>query len=896
MKPEMRPSLLPLLWTRFSWRHWCQAPGASLLLILILATGVAVFFSIRLANRAAVASFQNFTDILTAESDGLIEAPAGPLRLEVLREVRDALGALPVEIVPVLETTATEPRVSETETIGSRRTFQILGLDLIGLRNLAVQRRIQGTPASTAQPGAAVLPESTRAAWLQRLWDQLQSSNTVFISPSLASQRQLQVGSTFRVIINEHIVPLVVGGIIPGDPSKPTAPAELLLMDLPALQVLTGRTGVVDRVEFVLEPGPDQSQRWAAVRKILETASQVSGTEPPRWKIRSSEDRRAGAGTMTRAFRLNLTILSMLALFVGLYLVFQALDGAVVRRRQEIAILRSLGFTPGEIQKAWLMEALALGAVGGALGLALGWLGAQGAVRLVGRTVNALYYATSADSAAFSAGEGVIAFLLAMSASVLAGWIPARAAAMTPPAQMAARGSTATYAGAAWLQRPKLGWLFLALGCVAASLPPLRLEGGGRVAVAAYVAAVCWVFGSSFLAGPLLAWLGARTGRAESSVALRLALSHLRRPSGRHRLAAAGLVCAVAMTAGMAILVGSFETTMSGWIQRTFQADLYISSDGAQSASTENRITPATWKSLAAHPAVARANPVQAIEVRLRGGSTLLFGGDLEFFRTVAHPAWLQAPTSDAVFQEPTGANLALVSESFVERFQLGRGDSIEVPTPRGLQRLTIAGSFSDYGNERGSILIQRSTFVRWFDSELVSSLILLLKPGQKAQDIRSEIRALHPGLAVYTNEHLRSEALRIFRQTFSITYALELIGIVVAVAGLGFTLASLLWERRADLTTLRALGVRRSEMAAATAWEGLLTALAGVVVGLLASLALGWLLIQRVNKQTFGWTLQTDLPWVQLSALALLVLLAAAATGWSAGRWGAQLPAESEE
>jgi putative ABC transport system permease protein len=346
----------------------------------------------------------------------------------------------------------------------------------------------------------------------------------------------------------------------------------------------------------------------------------------------------------------------------------------------------------------------------------------------------------------------------------------------------------------------------------------------------------------------------------------------------------------------MAILVGSFETTMRGWIQRTFQADLYISSDGAQSASTENRVSPATWKPIVTHPKVARANPVQVLEIRLPKGTTMLFGGDLNFFKDVAHPAWLQPPLSDSVFKTDQNRGLVLVSESFCERFQLNRGDPIEIPTPLGPRRVVIAGSFSDYGNERGSILMDRHHFVEWYGNEMVSSLIVQLVAGVDPAAMRSELRAAHPGLAVYTNEHLRSEALRIFRQTFSITYALELIGVVVAVAGLGFTLVSLLWERRADLTTLRALGFRRSELAAATAWEGVLTAVSGVLVGLLASLALGWLLIQRVNKQTFGWTLQTDLPWVQMGGLAVLVLSAAGLTGWITGRWGAQLPAEKEE
>ena len=219
------------------------------------------------------------------------------------------------------------------------------------------------------------------------------------------------------------------------------------------------------------------------------------------------------------------------------------------------------------------------------------------------------------------------------------------------------------------------------------------------------------------------------------------------------------------------------------------------------------------------------------------------------------------------------------------------------MPTPDGFRPVTIAGIFADYGNERGSLLIERKQFTGWYNNDLAASVIVSLKPGYTNVDaLRAELRAAHPGLGIFTSRFLRGESLRIFHQTFAVTYALELIGIVVAVAGLALTMASLLWERRADLNTLRALGMRRRELAAAAAWEGLLSAAAGVLAGLGASLGLGWLLIFRINKQTFGWTLQTDYPWGQLAALATLVLASATLTGWLVGRWAARLPAEREE
>lgn len=881
------PALLTLLLARFTLRHWRGAPRQSALLAVILALGIAVYFAIRLANRAAVASFQNFTELITGENDWIVSAPAGSLPEPVLREMRDALGSLPVAILPVLETTATRPRQSTNETLGSRATFTLVGVDLVGVQNAAAGQ-VRDRSWFGQQLASTNLPDA--AALAAQFWNTVRDPRAVFVTEALARRDGLRPGGSLILLVNEQAVTLRIAGLLPAVPEQPAPPETLLVMDLPALQALSGRTGRIDRVEFRVEPGPRAPADREKTREVL---AALGGD---RWQVVSPGDRREAGAVMTRAFRLNLTILSLIALLVGLYLVFQALDGAVVRRREEIGVLRSLGVTEGTLRRAWLVEAGVLGLVGGLAGALLGWAGAQVAVRFVGRTVNALYYATSADSARLGPGELLGALGLALGASLVAGWWPARAAAATPPAQILVRHAPQARRRTR-ASHPATGLALLAAAVLLAQLPPLNFGAGFRLPAAGYLSALLGVLGGGVVTGSMLG-IGARglgaLGRRHPLV--RLALSHLREPSGRHRLAAAGLLCAVAMTAGMAILVASFDTTMRGWIERTFQADLYLSSDGAQSASTQNRISVATWRAVVAHPGVADANVIQAIDVAFAGSRTMLVGAELPFARRHAALAWRDAPLDDAVFDPARNAALALVSEAFLERYRRGRGDRVTLPTPSGPQELTIAGVFSDYGNERGSIVVERRQFARWFGDELASSLILVTRPGVDPESLRSELLDRHPGLQVLTNAHLRREVLRIFRQTFAITHALEIIGVAVAVAGLGMTLASVLLERRGELTTLRALGLRHPEIARATALEGGLLALAGSGGGLLLSLGLGWLLIYVINRQTFGWTLQFAVPWPSLAGLLALVLATGTAVSYAVGRWGAALPADREE
>jgi putative ABC transport system permease protein len=903
-----------------TWRHWRETPGATLLLVGIVAVGVGVYVSIRLANRAALSSFGHFTSLLAAESDGVLQAPSGELPVSVLSELRSRFPGEPVHWIPVVETTATRPVSEAGETWGSRVTFRVLGVDLLGIQNVAREARgvaddWWGQGADAGEGGGA------GAGGGDVFWPVFTDPRSVWVSEALARADGLQRGSALPLLIQERVVSLTVAGVIPSPPGQVPVPETLLVMDVAALQQWTGRDGRLTRVEWRVSEGAGKEDRREALRRGLEAAAREWPEGVParvgargggggeseavtdgavRWWLNTPSERREAGAMMTRAFRLNLTLLSLLALLVGWYLVLQALDGAVVRRRAEMAVLRSLGVEEGTLRWLWLFEALVLGMAGGVLGVGLGWLGAQVTVEGVGRTVNALYFATSVRSAGMDVREAAVGVGLAVLATVAAGWWPARQAARTLPAQFLGRGSEAPRA--AWVFRhPAVGLVLVLLGWGLANFPPWRLEGGVRVPLGGYLAALFWLVGSGMLGGVVLGWLARGWGwMGRWWVTWRLSAGVVARPTGRQVLATAGLIGAVSMTAAMVILVGSFERTMQGWIERTFQADLYLASAGAQSASTDNRIPAATWRRWVTHPEVADANVVQASELRLRGSSTILASGDLGFLNRQVRLAWVEAPTGADVAwpqgEDGAGRVLVLASESFAERYQMRRGAELVLPTPSGPRPVRVAGVFADYGNERGSLVVDRRYFTEWMGTDQAASVIVKLKDSERAESLRAEWRAEEPGVEIFTNTHLRGEILRIFRQTFAVTHALGIIGLGVSVVGLALTLASGWWERRGELTTLRMLGMTRGELARVAMGEGLMLALGGLAVGLATSLALGWLLIRVINKQTFGWTLEMGVPWGWLLVLASGLILAAGWVSLLVGRWGAELPAEREE
>lgn len=864
-------SMTWLVFRRVLMRHWRHAPGQNLLLVLILALGVGVFVSIRLANRAAVSSFENFTEALVGQSDWVIEAPVGTLPQSVLVEIRNELGPRPVDLVPVVEATAGIPAEPGSRSELDHQTMTLLGVDLVGISNLAPERGLSGSFVSGG-------PD---------FWRELQGGPRVWVGPGLAARSSLELD------VGDRIVRLPVAGVIPTSIGAPAPPATLAIMDLPELQRLTGKVGRLDRVECIAAPGPSLAQRRIELGALLTRM----GKEGRPWLVRDPGAKREVAEEMTQAFRLNLTVLSLVALLVGLYLIFQALDGAVVRRRGEIAILRSMGIDESVVRTAWMLEAAFLGFAGGILGLGAGWVGAQGAVRLVGRTVNALYFASTVRSASFSSSEACLAICLAVGTSIVAAWLPAREAAQVPPAQVLVRSATSAQGPSLW-RSPWWATAVVGAGFLASRLPAIRLSGGVRFPLAGYGAALAWIIGAGMLCAATMPMVTRATRRLGSlSAGLRVAAGHLLRPSGRHRLAAAAVVCAIGMSAGMAILVASFELSVRNWVGQALQSDVYLYSAGSRSASAANPISPATWRAIASHRGVREAWVLSTYVLQLGGGQpTLLTGTDMAKVREHSSLPWIEQPRGGDVFDVQRNEGLALVSESFSDRFGLHRGDPLEIPMPSGSRRLTIAGVFSDYGNERGSVMVDRVHLVRWMGDDSATHLSLFAGPGVNPDALRAELRGEYPGFEIFTNRNLREEILKVFRQTFSITYALEVIGIIVAIAGIGLTMSSVLLDRRDELTTLRALGFSRTEIALGASAEGLAVALWAVVCGLLLSLGLGWLLIHVINKQSFGWTLGFSLPWLQLLSLGIAVACSGGVVSYAVGIWGTQLPADQEE
>lgn len=859
-----------LLWTRFALRHSRQEPGTTALLVGILALGVAVFLAVRLANKAAVTGFAFFTESVAGESDMMLRAPAGDLDIRILRELRLAAGADPVAIFPVLEVSAADGKNPEASM------FTMVGTDLVVLQN-----------------SAAFGGGESDGAGLSNDEETLGRNDVVFVGEAFGREQEVVAGDTFEVIVDDQSVSVTISAVLPDDPNKPAVPGNLMLMDLPGLQQLTGKSDVLSRIEFRIPPGENRESVLIRTREVFSALAAER-----KLILQTPEDRKSSVTTMSAAFRMNLTILSGLALIVGIYLILQAMEAAVVKRRSEIAVMRSLGVTPAQIRRAWLLESLVLGIVASGLGVILGWGLAQGLVGGIARTVNTIYYQTTTDVVSLEPGEIVFALIFGTVASVVAGFVPAREAASTPPAQSMRQGVQG--GGLAILRKIPLGIALVIGGFICAWFPPVVTAAGTSVPLGGYFAAVAFVAGFSILIG-LLFPLIARLVRGGKSDPLRgYAASQLQRPEGRHRLTAAGLAVAIGMSAAMGILVASFENTLTSWIGQLLKADVYVAAAGTSSVANGNTISAETWQGIEALPGVSGMDKLRRYTITMGGREVFLGGSDYNNDpERHLQLIWLDAPEKsgpDALESRKGDIPSAWISEPFARRFDVGKGDRVSFPTPAGEMSAEVTGIYADYGNESGTLLLSRRYTSQWFDDDAVSQIAVYVEDGADSDEVLEDLQRAYPALVSRTNASLRSESLRIFHQTFAVTYALEAIAVIIAVAGLGLALTGLLLERRAELETLRAMGATRGNIAYSAMWEGIGLASVGLAGGFVMSLLLGWVLIFVINPQSFGWTLDYRIPWLSFAGLAVVTIAVAALVAWFLGQRNANLQSDQEE
>ena len=589
---------------------------------------------------------------------------------------------------------------------------------------------------------------------------------------------------------------------------------------------------------------------------------------------------------MIGAFQLNLTALSLISLLVGMFLIYNTVATAVVRRRYEIGVLRSLGLSGLQVQMLFMAEALLLGVAGLALGLVFGVVLAGQLVAAVSQTITSLYILTSIQTLFISPWAVLAAMILSLGAVLLAAWFPAREAALLSPVKALSVGHMEDESA-----RATGRWLAIGLGLLLLSALLAWTSLSGGPAWISFGAALFTLLGFAFFV-PTLCQLFARFVRPASIMA-RIAVGHFSQSLHRNSMAIASLVVALAMVVGISTMIFSFRTTVESWLNRSIQSDLVIAP--AENLLIGNReiIRPEVEHIVAALPDVTY-DSFREMRIQFHGQLVKLATVRLAVTRDIERLDFQQGD-SHAAFDAAINDAAVLVSQPFYHRFHLGLGDTIRLGTPSGARDFKIAGVYLDYTTEGGVILVDWSTYKKYWRDDSLNGLALYI--GKKAGITATQLQAqLRPKIAPYgdylikSNQELREQVFRIFDQTFSVTYVLQTIGIIISGLGIFLSLTIMVAERRREISILRAVGASRGQIQVMVLWEAAFIGLLGSLLGIVAGLALAAILSYVINVSFFGWTISWATPWGFLVGLPFLVIVAALVAGYGPARQAAHL------
>lgn len=499
---------------------------------------------------------------------------------------------------------------------------------------------------------------------------------------------------------------------------------------------------------------------------------------------------------------------------------------------------------------------------------------------MLSTTVNALYVSSQPGTMGLTAGSVALALVVGIGASCLSALAPAREASMVPPTEAMARGRR-DFDVQVQRKRDALFALLLALLGIAATQAP---EIGGKP-VMGYLAALLFVAASALLT-PLVVYgataLGANLSNRIAGVVGLLATRSLGGSLRRSSVLIAALATAVAMMTSVGIMVGSFRETVLTWMQNELPADLYLRPAGWSGGDQHPTMSPDIANRIAQVPGVAAVRRLRAYGIQYQGFPATLAGAQPNPPGETQSLRFLKGLRAADVLRELGSGNDAVVSEPFANKHHIHTGTTITLPLGEQKATFRVLGIFYDYGDEAGLILVDWNTLLRYLPDAAPSNLAVYLDPGANLQQTRTAIEKAigKSDVLVFSNGEIRRQGIRVFDQTFAITYALEAISVLVAVGGIAGSLASIVIDRRREFGVLRFLGATGKQIRRLILVEAGLIGLLASAIGFTLGVVLSLVLIFVINKQSFGWTIQFHWPITVLLPSVATVYVATVLAG----------------
>jgi len=825
--------------------EWRAHPVRALTAVMAIAVGVALGFAIHLINAAAFNEFSAAVQSLSGQAD--VQVSGAEALFD--EDIYPRLAGRPEVAVasPVLEINASLP--------GGREPLKIVGLDVFRAGFIAPD--LVGAPAS----GVA--------------GDTL-GSDALFLSPAAQEWLGAKAGAGVAFLAGTDTMTLRVAGSL----QRARVGQRLGVMDIGAAQWRFDRLGKLSRVDLKLRDGVDRNAFQATLARQLES------DYPGRFRVGqpNDADQETRTSNMSRAYRVNLSVLALVALFTGAFLVFSTQALSVMRRRSQFALLRVLGLERHQLLRQVLLEGASLGVTGALLGIAGGYAIAAAALRFFGGDLGAGYFAGVQPAVQFTPLAAGVYFGLGVGVALLGCAAPAWEAARAAPA--IALKSGADEVALARLSRPWPAIACLVLAGLLSQMPPVT-----ALPVFGYLSIALLLVGGIALMPRIAAtafrlaherWTAATAHRSAIPAVPTLTLARLANASGQAGIALGGVLSSFSLMVAMAIMVASFRVSVDDWILQVLPADLYarIASAGATAG-----MSPREQEALRRTPGIARAEFLRLRTVSLAPDrpNVALLARDID----PAHPEKSMVPVGEQLAQATGTLPRAWVSEAMADLYRVKPGTTLRLPLAGTAVPFFVAGVWRDYARVSGAVMIERADYLRLTGDAHVSDAALWLAKDATPADVQAALKRLPFGaaLSIEAPSAIRALSLRIFDRSFAVTYLLEAIAIVIGLFGVAATFSAQTLARAREFGMLRHIGVTRGQILGILALEGgALTAL-GIATGFVLGWTISLILVHVVNPQSFHWTMKMHYPWPLLGAVAGALLVASVLTALVSGR-----------
>jgi putative ABC transport system permease protein len=790
-------------------------PWQTLLSIVGIALGVAVVISIDIANNSAFRAFELSMESVSGKATHQIISNPPGLPDSVFFKLKSEIGL--TKVAPVIE------KFVKIKSAGNN-TFTLIGIDPF---------------YETYFRDYTALIKSDKKF---NIADFLTKENSILLAETTAKKLGLKIGSDFEIEIDGKIKILTLLNTINYSSEKQNKVIEnLIITDISNAQNITESKGYLSRIDLILNDKTDST--YSGINKILDASS----------RIQKSDTRSETGKQMTESFRINLTAMSLLALIVGMFLIYNTMTFSVVRRQKLIGLLRSIGVTRNEIFKLIIYEAITIGLAGTFLGIFSGIVLGNIIILLVTKTINDMYFVLQVQEITISTFSILKGLILGISATAISAYKPASDATKVPPRTVLIRSIKETDTNSKSLKYLILSLISASIGTIILIIDSKNIYfsylGIAPIMVAFALITPFFLKFSITVLSPIMKKIFGSIGKMAS----RGISSQLSRTT----IAVAALSISISAAIGVGTMVSSFRSTVVDWLTMRLKADIYASVPTMVSRFNDGTFSSKIADKIREIPGIDAMNLYREYQINHNGTVKHILAAKVQNFN---YESFKNNTTDNSIlWRKYNDEEGVFVSESYSYKNNTSINDTIEIPTNFGVKRFPVIGIFIDYSSDIGLIMMELSTYRKYYRDSVLSGLAVFVKDSTKIDTIidkMQEVAGDDINFIVRSNKTLIDSSVEIFDRTFLITNVLQLLAIIVSFIGILSALMALQLEKERELGVLRAIGMIPSQL-----WKMVIiqTGLMGFIAGIMAiplGNILAYILIHIINRRSFGWSI----------------------------------------